>query len=135
DSVNLSGLARQLVLSNLLEEKVAQQATIQAQRNNLPLVTYLVQNKLIKSRPLAELAADQFGIAYFDLTSLDKDSQAKDAISEKLVRQHLVLPLWKRGNRLFIAASDPTNRPAITGVQFSTGMNAEVILVEDAKLG
>ncbi|PTU73970.1 type IV-A pilus assembly ATPase PilB [Pseudomonas mangrovi] len=135
EAVSLTGLARQLVLANLLDEKTAQQATIQAQRNHLSLVTYLVQNKLIKSRPLAELAADQFGIAYFDLTALDKESQPKEAVSEKLIRQHRVLPLWKRGNKLFIAASDPTNQQAITDVQFSTGLNAEVILVEDDKLG
>ena len=135
DAVSLSGLARQLVLAELLDEKSAQQATLQAQRNHLSLVTYLVQNKLIKSRPLAELAADQFGIAYFDLSSLDKESQPKDVVSEKLIRQHRVLPLWKRGNKLFVGASDPTNQQAITDIQFSTGLNAEVILVEDDKLG
>src|SRR5690606_4492238 len=135
DVVSLSGLARQLVLTGLLDEKTAQQASAQAKRNQLPLVTYLVQNKLVKARPLAELAADQFGVAYFDLSSLDKESQPKELVSEKLVRQHRVLPLFKRGNKLFLGASDPTNQQAVTDVQFSTGLNAEIILVEDDKLG
>ena len=135
DVVSLSGLARQLVLTGLLDEKTAQQASAQAKRNQLPLVTYLVQNKLVKARPLAELAADQFGVAYFDLSSLDKETQPKDLVSEKLVRQHRVLPLFKRGNKLFLGASDPTNQQAVTDVQFSTGLNAEIILVEDDKLG
>jgi type IV pilus assembly protein PilB len=59
DSVSLTGLARQMVLAELLDEKTAQQAQAQAQRNKLSLVTYLVQNKLVKSRALAELASDQ----------------------------------------------------------------------------
>ncbi len=135
DQVVLSGLARQLVIADLLDEKSAQQAQQQAQRNKLPLVTYLVQNKLVKSRPLTELAAEQFGVAYCDLSSLDKDSFPKELISEKLVRQHRVLPLWKRGNKLFVGLSDPTNHQAITDVQFSTGLTTEAILVDDDRLG
>lgn len=135
DSVSLTGLARQMVLAELLDEKTAQQAQSQAQRNKLSLVTYLVQNKLVKSRVLAELASDQFGVSFVDLNSIDKESQPKDLVAEKLVRQHRVLPLWRRGNKLFVAVSDPTNHQAITDIQFSTGMNTEAILVEDDKLG
>ena len=135
DQVVLSGLARQLVIAELLDEKSAQQAQQQAQRNKLSLVTYLVQNKLVKSRPLTELAADQFGVAFCDLSSIDKEGIPKELISEKLVRQHRVIPLWRRGNKLFVGLSDPTNHQAITDVQFSTGLTTEAILVEDDKLG
>jgi len=135
DQVMLSGLARQLVVAELLDERSAQQAQQQAQRNKLSLVTYLVQNKLVKSRPLTELAAEQFGIAFCDLGSIDKDSLPKELISEKLVRQHRVIPLWRRGNKLFVGISDPTNHQAITDVQFSTGLTTEAILVEDDRLG
>ncbi|WP_439859674.1 type IV-A pilus assembly ATPase PilB [Pseudomonas sp. MBLB4136] len=135
ESVSLTGLAKQMVLAELLDEKSAQQAQQQAQRNKLPLVTYLVQNKLVKSRALAELAADQFGVAFFDLNTLDKDGAPRELVSEKLARQHRVLPLWRRGNKLFIGVSDPTNHQAVTDIQFSTGLNTEAILVEDDKLG
>jgi type IV pilus assembly protein PilB len=135
DSVSLTGLARQMVLAELLDEKTAQQAQAQAQRNKLSLVTYLVQNKLVKSRLLAELASEQFGVSFVDLNAIDKESQPRDLVTEKLVRQHRVLPLWRRGNKLFVAVSDPTNHQAITDIQFSTGMTTEAILVEDDKLG
>lgn len=135
DSVSLSGLAKQMVLAELLDEKTAQQAQQQAQRNKLSLVTYLVQNKLVKSRALAELASEQFGVAFVDLNSIDKDVQPRDLVSEKLIQQHRVLPLWRRGNKLFIAVSDPSNHQAVTDIQFSTGMTTESILVEDDKLG
>ncbi|WP_165665017.1 type IV-A pilus assembly ATPase PilB [Metapseudomonas otitidis] len=135
ESPTLTGLARQLVHANLLDEKAAQSAFIQAQRNKISLVTYLAQNKLLKSRDLAEMAAEQFGIAFMDLASIDKDSQPKDLVAEKLLRQHRALPLWRRGNKLFIAVSDPTNHQATTDIQFSTGLTTEAILVEDDKLG
>lgn len=135
DSPTLSGLARQLVLAQLLDEKSAQNAQQQAQRNRLSLVTYVVQSKLVKSRAIAELSAEQFGVAFFDLSAIDKEGQPKDLVSEKLLRQHRVIPLWRRGNKLFVGVSDPTNHQAVTDIQFSTGLTTEAILVEDDKLG
>ncbi|MDQ7983326.1 type IV-A pilus assembly ATPase PilB [Pseudomonas sp. G34] len=135
ENIPLSGLAKQVVLAELLDEKAAQQAQLQAKRNKLSLVHYLAQNKLVKSRALAELTADQFGIAYFDLSALDKENQPKDLVSEKLVRQHRALPLWRRGNKLFIGISDPSNHQVVTDIQFSTGLSTEALLVEDDKLG
>ncbi|WP_374286994.1 type IV-A pilus assembly ATPase PilB [Pseudomonas fluvialis] len=135
DTPALTGLAKQLVMQQLLEERTALQALQQAQRNQLPLVTYLVQNKLVKARDLAELLCEQFGIAMLDLNSIDKESQPRDIVSEKLARQHRVLPLYKRGSKLFIALSDPANHQAVTDVQFSTGLTTEALLVEDDKLG
>lgn len=135
DSVNLVGLARQVVEAGLLDEKKAQDAVQQAKRNQTPLVTWLVQNKLVKSRVLMELASDQFGVAYFDLSAVNADVFPKDLVNEKLARQHRVLPLYKRANKLYVAVSDPGNHQAITDVQFSTGMTVEPLLVEDDKLG
>lgn len=135
DAFSLSGLARQVAQAGLLDEKGAMQAQAQAARNQLPLITYLVQNKLVKARDLAELAAEQFGVAFFDLGALDKEGQPRDLVSEKLIRQHRALPLWRRGNKLYVGVSDPSNHQAVTDIQFSTGLNTEGVLVEDDKLG
>ena len=134
NDIALSGLAKQLVLAELLSDKSAQQAYQQAQRNRISLVNYLVQNKLVKSRQVAEIASEHFGMALLDLHCLDKESQPKGLVSEKLVRQHHALPLWRRGNKLFVGISDPTNHQAINDIQFSTGLSTEAILVEDEKL-
>jgi type IV pilus assembly protein PilB len=135
EAPNLTGLARQLVNAELLDERAAAQAQAQALRNKIPLVSYLVQNKLASSRAVAEIASEQFGVPLCDLKAIDKDSQPRDLISEKLCRQHRVLPLYRRGNKLFVALSDPTNHQAVTDIQFSTGISTEALLVEDDKLG
>ncbi|WP_395598064.1 type IV-A pilus assembly ATPase PilB [Pseudomonas sp. A1437] len=134
NDIALSGLAKQLVQAELLTEESAQQAWQQAQRNRLSLVSYLVQNKLVKSAQVAEIASEHFGMAFLDLNCLDKETQPKGLVSEKLVRQHHALPLWRRGNKLFVGISDPSNHQAINDIQFSTGLSTEAILVEDDKL-
>lgn len=134
NDVVLTGLAKQLVVAELLDEKSAQQAYQQARRDKLSLVSYLVQHKMVKSITLAELASDQFGIPFLDISTIDKESQPRGLVSEKLMRQHSALPLWRRGNKLFVGISDPTNHQAITDIQFSTGLTTEAILIEDDKL-
>ena len=74
ENAPLGGLARQLVQAGQLDEKAARQAQQQAQRSQLSLVTWLVQNKLIKSRAVVEVAGEQFGLPYFDLASIDKEA-------------------------------------------------------------
>jgi type IV pilus assembly protein PilB len=134
EAPQLTGLARQLVNAQLLSESAAAQAHSQALRNKIPLVSYLVQNKLATARAVAEIASEQFGVPICDLSALDKEQQPRDIVSEKLIRQHRLIPLFKRGNKLFIGLSDPTNHQAVTDVQFSTRLNTEPLLVEDDKL-
>jgi len=135
ENISLPGLARQMVLAGVLDERTAQQAQVQALRNKTSFVTYVVQNKLARGRAVAEVASEQFGVALLDLGALDKEVPPKDVVSEKLARQHRLLPLAKRGNKLYVAVSDPANHQAISDIQFSTGLTAEAILVEDDKLG
>jgi type IV pilus assembly protein PilB len=132
--VVLTGLAKQLVVAELLDEKTAQQAYQQARRDKISLISHLVQNRLVKALVLAEMSSDHFGLPFLDLHGLNKDEQPRGLVSEKLIRQHHALPLWKRGNKLYIGISDPANHQATTDIQFSTGLHIEAILVEDDKL-
>jgi type IV pilus assembly protein PilB len=135
DSVNLTGLARQIVEAGLLDEKKTQDALQQAKRNQVSLVTWLVQNKLVQSRVLMELASLQFGLVYLDLNAVNPEFFPKELVNEKLAHQHRVLPLYQRVNKLYVAVSDPSSYQALRDLQFSTGMTIEQILVEDDKLG
>lgn len=135
DAVNLIGLAKQLVETGLLDEKKAADAVLRAKQNKMSLVTWLAQNKLVKSKTLMRVAGEQFGIPYFDLKAVNPEVFPKDLISEKLARQYRALPLYKHANKLFVAVSDPGSLQAVKDIQFSTGLLVEALLVEDDKLG
>ncbi|HDZ56649.1 MAG TPA: type IV-A pilus assembly ATPase PilB [Pseudomonas xinjiangensis] len=134
DTPALSGLARRIVQDQLLDVQVASKASKQASQDKIPLITYLVQNKLANARDLAMVCSEEFGYPYYDLAALDKDHQPQDLVSEKLIRQHNVMPLFKRGSRLFLAVSDPTNQQALSDIQFNTGLMTDAVMVEDDKL-
>ncbi|HID08181.1 MAG TPA: type IV-A pilus assembly ATPase PilB, partial [Armatimonadetes bacterium] len=130
----VKGLSRYLVNAGLLDVDAAIDAEKQAKTEGIPLVSYVVQHGLASPRTIATLAHQEFGIPLFDLNAISKESLAINAVDSALSTKHNVLPLIKRGNRLFLAASDPTNQEAIKEIQFNTGLAIEIILVEEDKL-
>lgn len=133
-SMNLSGLARKLVLDGLLAEEKATEAIEKAAKKKMPLVRYLVENELLDSSSIAHAASQEFGTPIFDINSMDLEVAATSLVDLKMIQKHNALPLFKRGNRLFVAVSDPTNQQALDEFKFNVGANAEAVLVEEDKL-
>jgi len=129
-----SGLLKCIVKEGLLTETEATEHSTEAQKSKLPLISYLVSKQIIAAKSIANLAATEFGLPFFDLSALDKTVLPANLVSEDLIRQHHALPLFKRGKRLFIALSDPTNIQALDDIKFHTGYSTETILVEEDKL-
>jgi type IV pilus assembly protein PilB len=134
EPIPLSGLARRLVDQGLLEAEKALKATEEARKAATPLVSYLVQNGLVEAKAIAASAAEEFGVPLMDLSVFDVESVPKDLVKEQLIKQHNALPLVRRGVRLFVAVSDPTNLQALDEIKFQTGVNTEPVLVEEDKL-
>ena len=132
--INLSGLARRLVNDGSLSEADASVAHEQALKSKIPFVTHLVQKKILDSLTIANAASQEFGVPLFDISTMDMEVADTKLVDEKLVRQHHALPLFKRGNRLYVAVSDPTNLQGLDEIKFHVGANTEAILVEEDKL-
>ena len=133
-TVPLSGLARRLVEDGILDADTAQTASEDARKAGLAFVSYLIRNELANPRSIATSASEEFGVPVIDLSAFDLDSIPKELVKERLIRQHNALPLIRRGSRLFVAVSDPTNLQALDEIQFHTGINTDPILVEEDKL-
>jgi len=132
--IQLTGLSRRLVNDGVLDEAAALAAIEAAQKKRQPLTSYLVENKIVTGSLRANTACQEFGIPVFDLAVMDLDAAPIKLVDEKLIRLHRALPLFKRGNRLFIAVSDPTNLASLDELKFHTGVTTEAILVEEDKL-
>ncbi|SEI41152.1 type IV pilus assembly protein PilB [Allopseudospirillum japonicum] len=127
----LNGLARRLVNDQVLTEAQAIQATQAARQANQSLLHYLSGNKEINGQLLALAVAEEFGLPFLDLSAFDFEQLPKEIVNEKLIRQHQVLPLLKRGNRLYVAVSNPTNLSALDEIQFQTGLMVQAIIVAE----
>jgi len=132
--IPLSGLARRLVEDNLLDEETAKSATEEARKTRVPFVTHLVQSDIVAAKDIATSASEEFGTPLLDITTLDPEVIPKNLVDEKLIRANHAIPIFHRGNRLFVAVSDPTNRTGLDEIKFQTGISTEEVLVEENKL-
>ncbi len=132
--VQVTGLARKLVMDGLLTEEAAAKAWEEAISSKIPFVSHVVSTRLVSATAVAQVAADEFGVPVLDISSIEIDTDVTKLVKERLVRENHALPIYKRGNRLFIAVSDPTNLQALDEIKFATRAQTEAILVEDDKL-
>jgi type IV pilus assembly protein PilB len=131
---NISGLARALAQHGLMTEHDAETLQAQAQQANITFVEQVLMNRRMSSTQLAVFGSKAFGVPLMDLNAFDLDQIQKDLIDTKIAASRRVLPLHKRGNRLFVATSDPANLQALEEVRFKTNLVVEPVVVEDDKL-
>ncbi|MCC5886832.1 MAG: type IV-A pilus assembly ATPase PilB [Gammaproteobacteria bacterium] len=134
ETLPLSGLARRLVQDGILTADAAQTAAEEARKAKLPFVSHLVQQGVASGQAIASSASLEFGVPLFDLDCIDPEAIPKDLVADKLIKAHHALPLVRRGVRLFVAVSDPTNLQGLDEIKFQTGVNTEPVLVEEDKL-
>ena len=129
--VGITGIARRLVMDGALEESAAREAMAAASAERKPIATYLIEKKLVAPPAMAAANSLEFGVPIFDAVALDPSQAAVKLVNEELLRKHCALPLFKRGNRLFVGVADPTNSRALDEIKFQTNLVVEAILVDE----
>ncbi|TXH75123.1 MAG: type IV-A pilus assembly ATPase PilB [Lysobacteraceae bacterium] len=129
--IGITGIARRLVLDGALDENAARNALDTATRERKPIANYLRDQKLVTPAQLAAANSVEFGMPLFDPGTMDPAQSAIRLVKEELLSKHHVLPLFKRGGRLFVGVSDPTNTAALDEIKFHTNLTVEPILVDE----
>ena len=132
--VGITGIARRLVMDGALEESAAREAMESATRERKPLALFMAERKVVTAAQLAAANSAEFGMPIFDVAAIDPSQSAIKLVAEELVRKHNVLPLFKRGSRLFVGVSDPTNSHALDEIKFHTNLAVEPILVDEDRI-
>ncbi|MCD6705501.1 MAG: type IV-A pilus assembly ATPase PilB [Thiobacillus sp.] len=132
---NLTGLARAMVNHGWLSEDDAEGVWKRASQSGESFVTELIKGKRFKADQVAEFAAISFGFPFLDLNAMDAENLPQGVLDPKLVQKRRVIALYQRGNKLYVATSDPTHLQALDEVKFQTGQAVEPVVVEDDKLG
>jgi type IV pilus assembly protein PilB len=131
---HFSALGRALVQQGRLVQADASAIQSEATKSGVSFVQQLIQTKKLSAKEVSLFAAQTFGYPLLDLNAVDMDQLPVNLIDNKIVFNHRVLALGKRGNRVFVAMSDPSNEQVLQEVKFATGMTMEPIVVEDDKL-
>ena len=133
---NYTGVSRVLVNSGLLDAQQTQQAVEEAKQEKLGLIAYVEKKELVKVEKLLPVLGVEFSVPVLDLSSynLTYASEAVRLVNEELIREKKFLPIFKRGEKLYIAVNDPTGVEIIDQIQFKTRLKVAMVLVSDQAL-
>src|SRR6266404_4082676 len=131
----LSGLGRAMVQRGLLLERDAEAIQSQAKIAGIRFVEQLILGKKLKESEIAEFAATTFGLPLLDIAAIDAEQMPLKAVDDKFLQSRRAVPVFQRGNKLYVGLSDPTNRAVLDELKFQTGLQIEPVVVEDVKLG
>jgi type IV pilus assembly protein PilB len=132
--IALGGLARRLVSDGFLSEEAAQEAFQKARAKNKSFIRYITSEKLIKTEDVAHAAAHEFAVPLLDIDTIELDPTLLELVKLDLIKKYNVLPLYKRGKKLFVATSDPTNFHALDDIKFQVNLITEPVMVDEEKL-
>jgi type IV pilus assembly protein PilB len=127
-------VCRALVQQGLLAQDEGETLQAQAKASGENFVVHLIRTKRFKPQQIATFSSITFGLPYFDLNAIDPQVIPTGVLDAKLVEKYRVLPLAKRGNRLFLGVADPSNLQVLDDIKFQTGLAVDLVVLEEDKL-
>jgi type IV pilus assembly protein PilB len=128
-STVLPGLARALVQAGRLSLPQADGLQKKAAADKTAFIDTLLGAGLIDARGLAVFCAETFGYPLLDLSTFSTEALPTNAIDVRLMQTQRVVALAKRGNKLSVALSDPTNSQALDQIKFQSEASVEPVIV------
>ncbi|MDB5908595.1 MAG: pilB, partial [Massilia sp.] len=125
----MSGLARALTQAGRLTPAQADTLQKKASADKVQFIDSLVSSGLIDSRGLAVFCAETFGYPIMDLQTFNVALLPPKVIDDKLMQAQRVIALAKRGNKMSVAISDPTNIQALDQIKFQSEASVEPVIV------
>jgi type IV pilus assembly protein PilB len=126
----LPSLARALMQAGRLSGPQAEALNKKSLVEKASFIDTLLQGGAIDARALASFCSETFGYPLLDFASFNIQTLPEKAIDTKLMQSQRVVALAKRGNKVSVAISDPTNTQALDQIKFQTEMTVEPIIVE-----
>ncbi|MEN3290830.1 MAG: type pilus assembly protein PilB [Burkholderiales bacterium] len=133
-NTNISGLARALVQAGRISAQQAETLNKQAITEKIPFIDVLLDSKIIDSRTLAIFCSETFGYPMLDFSAFSLSYLPENVIDPKLMHKQRVIALAKRGNKVAVAISDPTNTQTLDQIKFQTELTVEPVIVEHTTL-
>ncbi|WUR14358.1 type IV-A pilus assembly ATPase PilB [[Empedobacter] haloabium] len=125
----MSGLARALMQAGRLTPPQADALQKKSHTDKLPFIDVLLASGVVNARELALFCAETFAYPMLDLQAFAVAALPPKLIDPKLMQSQRVVALAKRGNKMSVAISDPTNTQALDQIKFQTESSVEPVIV------
>lgn len=127
------GLLRVLVQSQIVTgDKIERyQKALDDHKDIIPM---LFDEHIITPQALGELLARIFSYPLLDLRYFPRTNILTDVLTEEQMLQNRCIPIFRRGRKVFLAVSDPTQIQNFQKAAFTSGTSIDLVIVRDDQL-
>ena len=127
------GLLRVLLQSQTITNAQAEHygSALKTGKEILPM---LFADGIISPKSLGELVARVFSYPLLDLHHYPRSNVITDVLSEEQMVQNRCIPIFRRGRKVYLAVSDPTQIQNFQKITFSSGVTIDLVVVPDDQL-
>ncbi len=129
---SMQRLGRMLLRADLITEEQLVEAMDQAAGRTLPGV--LEDLGYVSGNQVAQVVAEQMGLAFVDVASYDIDPNAATLVPMELMRKHVVLPVKVENSELIVAMADPANIFAIDDLRIVTRLDIRAVVATESDI-
>jgi len=134
EKISLPGLAKKMVAKNLLSETAAMEVMVNAMHENRSFYLQSIEQNSVPVTEACHMASEEFGLPFVEVDSINTELSPMQLIPANLMEKHHVLPLYLRGQKLFLGVGDPGDNSGLDEIKFSTGLNVSPVLLDPRKL-
>ena len=134
EPISLPGLARKMVARGLLTETAAMEVMTNAMQENRTFYLQSIEQNSVPVTEACQMASEEFGLPFVEVDSINTELSPMQLIPSNLMEKHHVLPLYLRGQKLFLGVGDPGDNSGLDEIKFSTGLNVSPVLLDPRKL-
>lgn len=127
------GLLRVLLQSQTITNAQAEHYG-NALKSGKEILPMLFADGIISPRSLGELVARVFSYPLLDLHHYPRSNVITDVLSEEQMVQNRCIPIFRRGRKVYLAVSDPTQIQNFQKITFSSGVTIDLVVVPDDQL-
>lgn len=118
----------ELIARGYLNQDQAIRVLAEMAKGKASLKDTLLKLAFLKEEDLLVTEADILGLTYLNIDEYLIDEVVIKMVPEKVARTHLIIPVFKVGQVLTIATSDPANLLALDEIRAAAGAEVEVVV-------
>ena len=127
------GLLRVLLQSQTITNAQAEHYG-NALKSGKEILPMLFADGIISPRSLGELVARVFSYPLLDLHHYPRSNVITDVLSEEQMVQNRCIPIFRRGRKVYLAVSDPTQIQNLQKITYTSGEKIDLVVVPDDQL-
>ncbi|MEE9350942.1 MAG: type IV-A pilus assembly ATPase PilB [Thiotrichaceae bacterium] len=134
DTIVFPSLVKRLLDQGKISHEDASTAVAEAQAENTPIATYLMQRRLVSQEDIALMCSAEYGLNIADVDAIEITDDVKDVLPLDQARKLQLLPIFKLGKGIHVGVADPHYLSNLDDIKFATGLVAEPVIIEYNKL-